>query len=54
MVSLLVMRIGFGTTLSRLLMNFPEGARLRTFLLFRAERPQTLQVAEVAPNAASS
>ena len=53
-VSLLVIRIGFGTTLGRLLLNFPAGGRLRTFLLFRAERPKTPPAAEAVHNAASS
>jgi O-antigen/teichoic acid export membrane protein len=53
-VSLLAMRIGFGTTLSRLLLNLPAGGRLRAFLLFRAERPQAPPAAEATGNAASS
>jgi len=53
-VSLLVIRIGFGPTLGRLLLNFPSGGRLRTFLLFRAERPQAPPAAEAVHNAASS
>jgi O-antigen/teichoic acid export membrane protein len=52
--SLLVIRIGFGTTLNRLLLNLPAGGRLRTLLLFRAERPQAPPPAEAAHQAASS
>ncbi len=37
-VSFIVMRVGFGTIFSRLLLNLPSGGRLRTFLLFRPER----------------
>jgi O-antigen/teichoic acid export membrane protein len=53
-VSLLAMRIGFGTTLSRLLLNLPAGGRLRAFLLFRAEQPLAPPAAEATGNAASS